>query len=454
MRELTRKQIMQDIKFYDCRVIEGSSTSIILDNGKIEEISRNFTRGAGIRALCGGSWGYTAVEGELDLEKGVRDAAKLAFAMNENTPKEEVELAASPAPVVSNLPGIKVDPRDVSIEEKVELLKNIESRARVEGVHSTKVMFSESEFKIMYRNSEDVECEYELLNTGFAVSAVATENGVYQAGRESRFGYGYELFENIDVLGLAEKAGKTAVELLGAKTPKGGTMPVLLDQELAGVFAHEAVGHASEADLVLEGDSILANRVGENIASPLVTIIDDPTLHEFGYYPFDAEGVESSRTEIIKDGVLNSYLHSRETAGKLGEETGTPGNSRAQGYSMPIVRMSNTFIDNGDSKFEEMLESVRDGMYLIGSRGGQVNTGEGIFQFNAEKGYLIKNGELAELVRDVSLSGKTLEILNHVTGVGNDLKMTAGRCGKGGQLVPVSDGSPHLAISRALVGGA
>jgi TldD protein len=228
-------------------------------------------------------------------------------------------------------------------------------------------------------------------------------------------------------------------------------MPVVLDQELAGVFAHEAVGHASEADLVLEGDSILENRIGEQIASPLINIIDDPTLHEFGYYPFDAEGSESKRTEIIKDGIFNSYLHSRETAAKLG---GTPGNCRAQGYSMPVVRMSNTFIDNGDSRFEEMLEEVKDGMYLIGSRGGQVNTGEGIFQFNAEKGYLIKNGELTGLLRDVSLSGKTLEILNHVTLVGNDLKMTAGRCGKAGQLVPVSDGSPHIAISKALVGGA
>ena len=121
---------------------------------------------------------------------------------------------------------------------------------------------------------------------------------------------------------------------------------------------------------------------------------------------------------------------------------------------MPVVRMSNTFIDNGDSKFEEMLEEVRNGMYLVGSRGGQVNTGEGIFQFNAEKGYLIRNGELSGLLRDVSLSGNTLEILNQVTHVGNDLKMTAGRCGKAGQLVPVSDGSPHIAISKALVGGA
>lgn len=442
---------MQDIKFYDCRVIEGSSTSVVLDNGKIEEISRNFTKGAGIRALCGGSWGYTAVEGDINLKRGVEAASKLAFSMNANTHKEEVELAAVGSPEVKDLPEVRIDPRDIAIEEKVSLLKSIEEHAKLEGVHSTKVMYLESEFKVEYRNSEGLECEYELLNVGFAVSAVASENGVYQAGRESRFGYGYELFEKENVLELAEKAGKSALELLKAKTPKGGEMPVVLNQELAGVFAHEAVGHASEADLVLEGDSILENRIGEQIASPLITIIDDPTLHEFGYYPFDAEGSQSKRTEIIRDGVFNSYLHSRETAAKLG---GTPGNCRAQGYSMPVVRMSNTFIDNGDSRFEEMLEEVRNGMYLIGSRGGQVNTGEGIFQFNAEKGYLIKNGELTGLVRDVSLSGKTLEILNHVTLVGNDLKMTAGRCGKAGQLVPVSDGSPHIAISKALVGGA
>lgn len=443
--------IMQDIKFYDCRVIEGSSTSIILDNGKIEEISRNFSRGAGVRALCGGSWGYTAVEGEIDLKHGVEAASKLAFSMNANTPKEDVELAAVNPPKIDNLPEIRIDPRNVAIEEKVDLLKSIEASAKVEGVSSTRVMYLESEFKIGYRSSDGLDCAYELLNVGFAVSAVASENGVYQAGRESRFGYGYELFETENVLELAGRAGNTAVELLKAKTPKGGEMPVLLNQELAGVFAHEAVGHASEADLVLEGDSILENRIEEQIASPLITIIDDPTLHEFGYYPFDAEGSQSRRTEIIRDGIFNSYLHSRETAAKLG---GTPGNCRAQGYSMPVVRMSNTFIDNGDARFEEMLEEVRDGMYLIGSRGGQVNTGEGIFQFNAEKGYMIKNGELTELIRDVSLSGKILEILNHVTLVGNDLKMTAGRCGKAGQLVPVSDGSPHIAISKALVGGA
>ena len=127
-------------------------------------------------------------------------------------------------------------------------IRSYYEHSKIPGVHSTKVMYLESEFKVQYRSSEGLECEYELLNVGFAVSAVASENGVYQAGRESRFGYGYELFENENVLELAGKAGKTAIELLKAKTPKGGEMPVVLDQELAGVFAHEAVGHASEAD--------------------------------------------------------------------------------------------------------------------------------------------------------------------------------------------------------------
>jgi len=443
---------MHNVDFFDARVIEATTTSIILDNGKVEEISVNYTRGAGVRALCGGSWGFTSADGDFDLQKAIGSASRLAKRMDSTTPKDKVDLVSVPAPVLKNIPDVAVDPKDISIEEKVRFLKDIGQRARVDGVSSTTAVYSESELKMQYSNSEGQESEYELMRTGFAVTAVAAENGVYQAGRESRFGVcGYELFDRYDALALAESAGKTAVELLHASHPKGGSMPVVLDPELAGVFAHEAVGHASEADLVLEGSSVLENRIGEAIASPLITIIDDPTLYEYGYYPFDAEGVQSARTTIIKDGVLDSYLHSRETAARLG---GTPGHSRAQGYSMPVVRMSNTYIDNGDARFKEMLEDTGDGMYLIGSRGGQVNTGEGVFQFNAEKGYLIENGELTTLLRDVSLSGNTLEILKNVTMVGNDLKMHSGRCGKNGQLVPVTDGSPHISISKALVGGA
>ncbi|MCD4703712.1 MAG: TldD/PmbA family protein [Methanosarcinaceae archaeon] len=442
---------MSEVDFYDARIIDGTITSIVLDNGKIEEISTNYTRGCGVRALCGGSWGFTSAEGDFDLQSTIASASELAKGMDTKASQEKISLIPAPPPAITDLPVVAIDPADISIEEKVQLLKDLDQHARVEGVNSTSAVYSESSVKLQYMSSEGIECEYELTRIGFAVTSIATENGVYQAGRESRFGVcGYELFDKHDVFELARSAGNTAVELLNASAPKGGSLPVILDPELAGVFAHEAVGHASEADLVLEGSSILENKIGEQIASPMINIIDDPTLHEYGYFPFDSEGMEARKTTIIEDGVLNSYLHSRETAAHLG---GIAGHSRAQGYSMPVVRMSNTYIDNGDAEFEEMLEVIGNGMYLIGSRGGQVNTGEGVFQFNAEKGYMIENGEIGALLRDVSLSGQTLEILNNVTMVGNDLKMNSGRCGKSGQLVPVSDGSPHISISKALVGG-
>lgn len=170
-----------------------------------------------------------------------------------------------------------------------------------------------------------------------------------------------------------------------------------------------------------------------------------------GYYPFDDEGSVSQETILVKEGVLNSYLHSRETAGRMG---GVPRNARAQGIDRPVVRMSNTYIANGDRKVGEIFEELGDGVYLMGSRGGQVNTAEGVFQFNAKRGYLVEKGEKTKLLRDVSLTGKILEIMKDIRAVGNDLKFNSGRCGKAGQLVPVSDGSPHLLIEKATVGGA
>lgn len=443
---------MDQVQYYDVNQIEGRSMTIILDNGRLEMISRNNTKGAGIRALCGGSWGYTSIDGETDLEKGIQNASELAVSMNRSTPKEKIELGGVTKRKISRMPKIKINPEDVDIEDKAGLLREIEKHAKGEGIKSTRVSYSETILSTKYFNSEGNEKEYKTVRSGFSISAVAAAGSNYQAGRESRFDIaGYEIFEKEDPYALAREAANSALELLNAKTPKGGAFSVVLDPELAGVFTHEAVGHASEADLVLQGDSVLAGKLGKQIASPKITVIDDPTLHEYGYYPFDAEGTVSEKTVLIKDGVLNAYMHSRETAGIFGGESG---NARAQSYAMPVVRMSNTYIDKGDASFEEILEDIKDGIYLIGSRGGQVNTGEGVFQFNAEKGYMIKNGEIKDIVRDVSLSGQTLDILNQIRMVGKDVKLHAGHCGKSGQTVPVTDGAPHISISKATVGGA
>ncbi len=441
--------------FYDIRILSGYSTSIVLDNGKIEEITNNFTSSAGIRALSGGSWGFVTTDDLANLDRALRSAEELAASINRAVPRDAVHLAPIGEAAMSIELSVKEDPRDVPIEEKIELIRDIERHADTDGVTSTTAVYSESCAKVRYQSSEGLDLEHEMFRTGFGITAVASDGATYQSGRKSRFGVcGYELFKKYDAPALAEKAGRTAAELLHARQPEGGIMPCVLDPELAGVFIHEAVGHAAEADLVLENSSILAGKIGERIASQHVTVYDDPTMHEYGYYPFDAEGVPAKRTTLIDRGVLSSYLHSRETAGRLGGSSSSGGgNARAQGCAIPIPRMSNTFIANRDMSFEEIIEELRDGVYLKGSRGGQVNTGEGIFQFNAELGYVVRDGEICEMLRDVSLSGQTLEILKNITAVGDDLAFHSGRCGKSGQAVPVSDGSPHILVSRAVVGG-
>ncbi|MDW7774924.1 MAG: TldD/PmbA family protein [Methanosarcinales archaeon] len=439
--------------FHDIRVLRSTGRSLFIDNGQIEQISNNFTHGISCRAMVNGSWGFVSSDDSRDSMHSLERAVKLASQTHAKSPRKSKGLAEVQQPRLHDIPVARKKPGDVPIEEKVEMLLEMHHRAKVADVTSASVLYSESELVVEYQNSEGVEAEYSLARTGFAVTAVASRNGMFQMGRRSKFDVcGYELFDRYDALKLAEEAGNTAVELLSAKVPRGGRMPVILDQELAGVFIHEAVGHAVEADHVVEGNSILANKVGSTIAAPCISVIDDPSMHGYGYYPMDDEGVESIATTVIDNGVLKSYLHSRETAAIL-PGTGQPGHARSQGLSRPIIRMSNTYIGNGDSGFDEMLGEMKDGIYLMGSRGGQVNPGEGVFQFNAERGYMVENGELTTPLRDVSLSGQILGILQNVQLVAGDMKMNSGRCGKGGQAVPVCDGSPHILVSEALVGG-
>ena len=437
-------------EFHDQRIIRGKSTRVVLDNGELDEISESFFLGAAVRALSGGSWGFVQTESLEDLAGDLKTAKRAARRI---TGDERLDLAPS-LPGKSAKITVKKDPGDLSLEEKVGLLREIEDAAKVEGVSSTQAVYNEVLMKTTYSSSDGRDLECQTTRVGFYVTAVASRTGVFQAGMESRAGTcGLELFDEVDAPALARRAGETAVALLDAKAAKGGSYPVVVDQELGGVFVHEAVGHAVEADIVLEGGSILEGKIGEKIGSELVTVKDDPSLPLYGHYPFDDEGSASGETVLVEDGVLLSFLHSRETAGRLG---GIPRNARAQGSARPVVRMSNTYIAPRKDgwKLTEILEEMKDGVYLLGSRGGQVSTAEGVFQFNAKRGYLVEGGEVTSLLRDVSLSGHILEILERVKAVGNDLSFNSGRCGKSGQLVPVSDGSPHLLIEEATVGGA
>ena len=435
-------------EFYDIRILQGSRTRIILDNGKLEEIAEAPFEGAAVRALSRGAWGFVTSDNVDDLGEEIDLARRIARKIDR---QEDLELARAP-PGKSQVVAVKKDPRNLSLDEKVALLREIENAAKVKGVSSTQAVYSEMNLLLHYKSSEGLDLESRMTRMGFFISAVAHRNGVYQTDGEGRSGVGgLEIFDRQDPIALAREVGETAVALLDAGAPKGGSYPVILDQELAGVFVHEAVGHATEGDIILEGDSCLEGKLGQKIGSELVTVKDDPSLMQNGYYPFDDEGSLAQETVLVENGTLKSFLNSRETAARLG---GVPRNARAEGTDRPVVRMSNTYIANGDWKLEEILEELGNGVYLAGSRGGQVSTGEGVFQFNAKRGYLVENGERTKLLRDVSLSGKILETLMHVKAVANDLKFNSGRCGKAGQLVPVSDGSPHLLVEHATIGGA
>jgi len=264
---------------------------------------------------------------------------------------------------------------------------------------------------------------------------------------------GFELFDQVNAEDIFERAAKRAVSLLKAKPAPSGRYTVIADPHLAGIFPHEAVGHGCEADSVIAGESILEGRLGRKVGSEIVTIVDDSTVDgAWGTENYDDEGVPTKKRLLIEKGILKGYIHSKETAARLHKEPN--GGARAENFShRPVVRMSNTYIAKGDHTFEELIEDIDNGVYLKASRGGQVDTAKGTFQFNAEEAYRIRKGKITTPLLDVSLSGLTLETLHNIDALGKDFDWVVGFCGKSGQSVPVGDASPHIRIRNALVGG-
>jgi len=435
-------------RYYDVRRVIGEITQIDVDNGRVEQAGSSFFDKAVVRVLSEKGWGVLSISGDqANFEKLpqelLNEAHAAAHITNIHIPIQETTSHIHP------IPAMKENPIDVSLDEKVSILLDIDKSTISPHIVSHRVNYIEKDENVIFFDSLGHSYSYHLCRCGFSVLAVASRGGMVQMGYERDHTIsGLNIRHRQD---LAREAAERARKLLDAKPAKGGIMQAVLDPELAGVFAHEAVGHASEGDLVKEGNSILKGKINEQIGSPLLTIVDDPSLPQFGFCPVDDEGSETKRTEIIKDGILQSYLHSKETLASVGY--GTAGHCRGMAGVEPIVRMSNTFIEKGDANYDEIISECKSGILLKGSRGGQVDPGRGMFQFNAEYGYLIENGECTTMVRDVSLSGEILQTLHMITLIGNDLELHPGYCGKSGQTVPVTDGSPHLLLEHAVVGG-
>ncbi|AEK73544.1 zinc-dependent protease [Thermococcus sp. 4557] len=451
MEELVRKAEelagRYGISYYEIRITRVTAAHLGMQNGQLEELSLNTEMGIGVRAF-NGAWGFSSANDMRRAEDAIKTAMKIA-----RLSKGKSEIYLGDPMKDRAVIGVKKPFTEVDIGDKLALVKEIDSLLKGDKVSSRRVHYGDGLKETFYFNSLGSEIETVTPRLRIALSVTARENGEMQAYWKSFGGTaGWELVEGIDFPHWAEVIKEKAVSLLHARSPPSGEFDVIMDPELTGVFIHEALGHAAEADAVKNGDSILAGRLGERIAVEGLTVVDDPTLPgRFGSYVYDDEGVKARRVEIIRDGVLVNYLNDRETSALLGLEPN--GHARAQGYNyQPLVRMSNTYVEPGDWSFEEMVEEVKNGLYMVGDKGGEVDTAGGTFTFGAREGYVIENGEVKEMVRDVALSGSILDVLRNIHAIGNDLKVDfPGYCGKG-QWVPVDDGGPHV-LTRALVGG-
>ena len=440
--------------FAEVFVEDKRSSSAVLDDGKVEELTSGRDRGAGIRVVVGDTTGFahTADLTEAGLSAAAEAAAAAARGGGGGTRTIALTRTEAPAPnVVEILPG------DVPKARKVELLTRANDTARAQGgaISQVSASYGDSRRRILVANSDGLLAGDDQVKTFFAVSCVATGDTGMQTGRESvGRTVGFELFDLYDVEELARTAADRALTKLNARPAPSGQMPVVIGSGGGGVLFHEACGHGLEADLVGKSASVFKGRVGELVASPTVTIVDDGTMGgEWGCFAVDDEGHAAQRNVLIQDGVLTDYMWDLLRARKEGRQSS--GNGRRQSYQyLPMVRMTNTYLLNGPDDPDEIIASTDRGVFVKHLGGGQVNTATGDFVFGMTEAYLIENGEITEPLREGNLIGNGPEVLTRIDALGNDFAMgPPGTCGKDGQGVPVGDGVPTLRVSSLTIGG-
>lgn len=442
-----------DAEYADIRIEDVESTRVIFRGPDLDNIGSSRTSGGIVRALVKGGWGYATFNDLEDLEKRVKEACESARLVGRS------ESHFSPvAPEVDETPASLVrDFRQVPLAEKEGVVE--EYNKIVLGAHpkiqTSNVGYLDSFKKIWFANSEGSYLYDEQPEATVFVRAVARDGDIVQMGSEQTGGRtGFQVVEGFQA--QAAEAAKRAVALLTAPVVTGGKYTIVADPVLTGVFAHEAFGHLSESDFVYESERMQElMTLGKRFGSEMLNIIDDGSLQgQRGTHKYDNEGVPMHENYLIKDGILVGRLHSRETAAKMGEPV--TGNARSISYEHPpIVRMTNTYIDKGSSTFEEMIKDIKLGIYAIDAFGGQ--TSAEMFTFSAGYAHMIRDGQVAEMVRDVVLTGNVFEILMAIDALSNKVEWAptgAGGCGKGGQFpLPVGLGGPHTRIQGVVVGG-
>lgn len=440
------------VDYLAIRLEEAEGTDILVRGDRLETISESVAVGGQIRAAYKGGWGFASFNRLDTLKERIEEAVSAARIVG----AEETILAS--IPIIQDIRSLTLtgsDPRKIPLADKKALCDRYNEilRSTNDKITTTSVRYGDSIQKVTLVTSEGTNIEQSWADMEMRFAATARDGEIVQTGREtvgSR--QGFEDLSNLDakVRGAAERS----VSALYLPPVRGNTYTVVIDPILTGLFVHEAFGHLSEADMAYENPDLLeVMSMGRRFGNSDLQIFDGaiPEGHRGSYF-YDDEGTPATTTQLIKDGVLVGRLHSRETAGRLGEKA--TGNARCLNYHYPpLVRMTNTWIERGKTPVKDLFAGIKEGVYACNWLGGMTN-GE-MFTFSAGEAWMICNGEIAEPVRDVTLSGNVFQTLADIEAIGDDFAWDeSGGCGKGGQNgLAVGCGGPSLRIANVVVGG-
>jgi len=452
--KLTEALKVHDVDYVDIRIEDKTESEIVFRGPDLDQIGSSRTVGGVVRALYKGGWGHATFNDLSNLESRVREACETAKLVG----RETTQLAPV-EPIVDEITvSMEKDFRDIPLSEKKALVEEYNQilLGHHEKIQTSAALYGDRFKTVWFASSEGAYIMEEKPNVFIFLQATARDGDIVQKAYKAIGGPdGYQLVEGFHE--KATEAATKAVELLSARPVKGGKYTVVTNPKMTGVFTHEAFGHLSEADFVYENPQMKEIMVlGKRFGTDKLNILDDGTIPGgLGTHRYDYEGTPTKKNYLIKDGILVGRLHSRETAAKMGEEP--TGNARAVHFQHPPqVRMTNTYLDKGDATFENMIKDIDLGVYAIDMIGGQ--TAMEMFTFSAAYGYMIRDGKVAELVRDVTLTGNVFETLLNIDMIGDDLTWAEnagpGGCGKGGQYpLRVGIGGPHIRIQNCVVGG-
>ena len=454
--KLTKKVLNELLKsgalFSEIFIQNRTLNNLKLEDGKIENSSSGFELGCGLRLIYGDSTYYGYVE-SLNSEDILNAAKVLRSAVNSKLSEKITDLSERKKHFETL---IDKHPFNVIDDDKKRFLMEVDSSARNynHAVIQATANLSDLVENIYIANSEGFFCFDNHIKVYLSVNIVA------QKGNEIRTGYksiaktrGYETFDVKKPSEISVEASKTAVKMLDAIEAPVGAMPVVLGPAFGGVIFHEACGHGLEADAVLKDATVFKGKIGKKIASSKVTAIDDATIpYHWGSYAYDDEGFPSKKNILIENGVILSYIFDYKTAKKMRKNQ--TGNGRRHSFrDIPMPRMSNTYIANGNDNPLDIIKSVKKGIFAKEFAGGQVDPATGDFVFGISEGYIIENGVITNPVKNATLIGNGPEILKKIEAVGNDLDFAPGFCGKGGQSISNEVGQPTILVSEITVGG-